>query len=53
MVQWVNCPRNNSFVNAMGLPLLCCIFGAVHIAEPGLMAGWQAGRRNPCDFRNF
>ena len=53
MVQWVNRPRNNSFVKATGLPLLCCISGAVHLAEPSLTAGWLAGRRNPDDFLKF
>ena len=38
MAQWVNRLRNNSFVNAMGLPLLCLISGAIHLAQPGLMA---------------
>ena len=44
MVQWVNSLRNNSFVNATGLPLLCLISGAVHLAQPGLMLGRQAGQ---------
>ena len=26
------------------LPLLCEISGALHLAQPGLTAGWQAGR---------
>ena len=44
MAQWVNCLRNNIFVNPPPLPLLCEISGALHLAQPGLMAGWQAGR---------
>ena len=48
MAQWVNRLRNKIFVNAPPLPLLCEIFGALHLAQPGLtagrQAGWQAGR---------
>ena len=43
MAQWANCLRNNIFVNLPPLPLLCEISGALHLAQPGLMAGWQAG----------
>ena len=50
MAQWVNCLWNNTFVNPP--PLSCEISGALHLAEPGLMAGWQA-RRNTGKFRNF
>ena len=42
MAQWVNRLQNNIFVNPPPLPLLCEISGAVHLAQPGLMAGWQA-----------
>ena len=41
---------NNSFINPMGLPLLCRICGVVHLVLPGLTAGWLAGRRNPVNF---
>ena len=52
MAQWVNRLRNNIFVNAPpSVPLLCEISGALHLAQPGL--GWQAGRRNTGEFRNF
>ena len=44
MAQWVNCLRNNIFVNPPPLPLSCEIFEALHLAQPGLTAGWQAGR---------
>ena len=44
MAQWVNRLRNNIFVNPPPLPLLCEISGAIHLAQPGLTAGWQAGR---------
>ena len=42
MVQWVNRLRNNIFVNAPSLPLLCEISGALHLAQPGLMVGWRS-----------
>ena len=44
MAQWVNRLRNNIFVNPPPLPLLCEISGALHLAQLGLTAGWQAGR---------
>ena len=40
---WVNCLRNNIFVNVPPLPLLCEISGVLHLAQPGLTAGWIAG----------
>ena len=40
MAQWVNRLRNNIFVNPLPLPLSCEISGALHLAEPGLTAGW-------------
>ena len=43
MVQWINRLRNNIFVNLLPLPLLCEIYGALHLAQPGLTAGRQAG----------
>ena len=61
MAQWVNRLRNNIFVNALPLPLLCEISGALHLVQPGLTAGWRAGGRlgglagwrNTGEFRNF
>ena len=44
MVQWVNRLWNSIFVNPPPLPLLCEISGALHLARPDLMAGWQAGK---------
>ena len=43
MAQWVNHLRNNIFVNSPPLPLSCEISGALHLAQPGLTAGRQAG----------
>ena len=43
MAQLVNHLRNNIFVNPPPLPLLCEISGALHLAQPGLTAGRQAG----------
>ena len=57
MTQWVNRLRNKIFVKLPPLPLLCEISGALHLAQPGLtagwLAGWLAGRRNTGEFRNF
>ena len=53
MAQWVNRLRNNIFVNPLPLPLLCEISGAPHLAQPGLTAGWLAGRQNIGEFQNF
>ena len=43
MTQWVNRLRNKIFVNSPPLPLLREISGALHLAQPGLMAGRLAG----------
>ena len=40
MAQWKNLHRNNSFVNATRLPLLCEKSGAVALVLLGLTAGW-------------
>ena len=53
MAQWINVLRNNGFVNPMRLPLLCRNSRAVALAEPGLTAGWLAGRRNAGKFQIF
>ena len=53
MVQWINHLRNNIFVNALPLPLLCEISGAIYLAQPSLTAGRQASRRNTGEFQNF
>ena len=44
MMKWINRLWNNIFVNLLPLSLLCEISGALHLAQPGLMAGWLAGR---------
>ena len=46
MAQWVNRLWNNIFVNPLPLPLSFEISGALHLVQPGLTAGRQAGRRN-------
>ena len=43
MAQWVNRLQNKIFINPPPLPLLCEISGALHLVQPGLTAGWQAG----------
>ena len=53
MAQWVNRLQNNIFVNPPPLPLLCESSGALHLAQLGLTAGSQAGRRNTGEFQNF
>ena len=40
---WINRLWNSVFVNLPPLPLLCEISGALHLAQPGLTAVWQAG----------
>ena len=42
MVQWVNCLRNNIFINPLTLPLSCEFSGALHLVQLGLTA---AGRQ--------
>ena len=49
----VNRLRNNIFVNPPPLPLLCEISGAVHLVQPGLMAGWLAEEIQVNQLRNF
>ena len=44
MAQCVNRLRNNIFVNPLPLPLLCEISGVLHLAQPGLTAGWPADK---------
>ena len=43
MTEWVNCLQNNIFVNPPPLPLSYEISEALHLAQPGLTAGWPAG----------
>ena len=52
MAQWVNRLRNNIFINPPPLPLLCEISGALHLAQPGLMAGRLADEIQ-VNFKNF
>ena len=50
MAQWVNRFQNNIFVNPLPLPLLYKISGALHLAQLGLTAGWQADGQNTGEF---
>ena len=43
MAQWVNRLWNKIFINLPSSPLSCEISGALHLAQPGLTAGWLAG----------
>ena len=45
MAQWKIVNRNGSFVNPPRLPFCCEISEALLLAQPGLTAGWQAGRQ--------
>ena len=40
-LQWIE-----KFVNKMQLYITFEKSGGLHLAEPGLMAGWPSGRRN-------
>ena len=42
MAQWVNCLQNNIFINPPTLSLSCETSGALHLAQPSLMADRQA-----------
>ena len=43
MVQWMNLQRIEKFVNPMRLYITYEKFGGLHLAEPGLTAGWPIG----------
>ena len=43
MAQWTDLQRIEKFVNGMRLYIICEKSGGLHLAEPGLMAGWLAG----------
>ena len=45
MAQWMNLQRIEKFVNGTRLYITCEEFGGLNLAEPGLMAGWLAGRQ--------
>ena len=43
MAQWTNLQQVEKFVNWMRLYMTCEKSGSLHLVEPGVMAGWQAG----------
>jgi len=45
MMQWVECNWNKTFMNLPSLPWKSEISGAIHLAQPGVTAGKQAGRQ--------
>ena len=45
MAQWMNLQRIENFVNGTRQYITCEKSGGLHLAEPGLTAGWQAGRQ--------
>ena len=56
MAQWINRLQNNIFINPPPLPLSCEISGVLHLAQPGLTAGRQAGwqaDKTQVNFENF
>ena len=56
MAQWIDRLWSNIFVNPPPLPLSCEISEALHLVQPGLTAGWQAGRladEIQVNFENF
>ena len=42
MAQWMNFQRIKKFVNGTRPYITCEKSGGLHLAEPGLTAGWQA-----------
>ena len=42
MAQWMNLQWMEKFVNGMRLYITCENSGGLHLAEPGLTAGWLA-----------
>ena len=44
MAQWTDLQRIEKFVNGTRLYIICEKSGGLHLAEPGLMAGWLAVR---------
>ena len=44
MAQWMNLQRMEKFVNGMQLYITCEKSGCLHLAEPGLTAGWLADK---------
>ena len=44
MAQWTNLQRIEKFENRMRLYITCGKSGGLYLAEPGLTAGWLAGR---------
>ena len=44
MVQGTNLQWIEKFINGMRLYITCEKSGGLHLAEPGLTVGWQAGR---------
>ena len=53
MAQWTNLQRIEKFENPARLCIHCEKSGGLYLAEPGLTAGWQFGRRNLGEARDF
>ena len=53
MAQWTNLQRIEKFENLARLCIHCEKSGGLYLAEPGLTAGWQFGRQNLDEARDF
>ena len=53
MVQWTNLQLIEKFENPAQLCIHCEKSGGLYLAEPVLTAGWQFGRRNLGEARDF
>ena len=54
MAQWTNLQRIEKFENRTRLYITCGKSGGLYLAEPrGWLAGWQFGRRNLGEARDF
>ena len=53
MAQWTNLQRIEKFQNRTRLYITCGKSGGLYLAEPGLTAGWQFGRQNLGEARDF
>ena len=52
MAQWVDCLRNNIFINQLPLSLLCEISGALHLVSRGQWKNQSGHARLPYTYRN-
>ena len=53
MAQWMNLQRIEKFENPVRLYINCEKSGGLYLVEPGLTAGWLAGRQNLGEAQDF